>query len=74
MIRLIAIDMDGTILSPDHSISPKNKQAILAAQSQGIEVVIATGRSFPEAYTPISSEGLTLPYICLNGADVRDSS
>ena len=66
--------MDGTILSPDHSISPKNKQAILAAQSQGIEVVIATGRSFPEAYAPISSEGLTLPYICLNGADVRDSS
>ena len=50
MIRLIAIDMDGTILSPDHSISTKNKEAILEAQSNGIEVVIATGRSFSEAY------------------------
>lgn len=74
MIRLIAIDMDGTILSPDHSISTKNKQAILAAQSNGIEVVIATGRSFSEAIGPVRSAGLNLPYICLNGAEVRDES
>lgn len=64
--------MDGTILSPDHSISTKNKQAILAAQSNGIEVVIATGRSFSEAFGPVSDEGLNLSYICLNGAEVRD--
>lgn len=72
MIRLIAIDMDGTILSPDHTISQKNKKAILDAQSNGIEVMIATGRSFSEAFDPISSEGLNLSYICLNGADVRN--
>ena len=72
MIHLIAIDMDGTILSPDHSISTKNKQAILAAQSNGIEVVIATGRSFSEAFGPVRSGGLNLPYICLNGAEIRD--
>ncbi len=66
--------MDGTILSPDHSISTKNKQAILAAQSNGIEVVIATGRSFSEAIGPVRSAGLNLPYICLNGAEVRDES
>ncbi|KAA0965578.1 HAD family phosphatase [Sporosarcina sp. ANT_H38] len=72
MIQLIAIDMDGTILSPDHSISAKNKQAILAAQSNGIEVVIATGRSFSEAFGPVRDSGLNLSYICLNGAEVRD--
>ena len=33
-------------LSPDHSISIKNKEAIWEAQKNGIEVVIATGRSF----------------------------
>ena len=66
--------MDGTILSPDHSISAKNKQAILNAQSQGIEVLIATGRSFSEAIEPIRGEGINLPYICLNGAEVRDAS
>jgi len=73
MIRLIAIDMDGTILSPDHSISTRNKQAILAAQSNGIEVVIATGRGFSEAYGPVRDSGLNLSYICLNGAEIRDA-
>ena len=72
MVRLIAIDMDGTILSPDHTVSTKNKEAILEAQANGIEVVIATGRNFPEAYYPISNEGLTVPFICLNGAEVRN--
>ena len=72
MIRLIAIDMDGTILSPDHTVSKKNKKTILEAQSNGIEIVIATGRSFSEAFDPISNEGLNLAYICLNGADVRN--
>ncbi len=73
MIRLIAIDMDGTILSPDHSISTKNKEMILQAQSKGIEVLIATGRGFSEAIKPLQNEGLKVPYICLNGAEVRDA-
>lgn len=64
--------MDGTILSPDHSISTKNKEAIWEAQNNGIEVVIATGRSFPEAFDPINEAGLNVPYICINGAEVRD--
>lgn len=72
-MRLIAIDMDGTILSPDHSVSTRNKQAVLQAQESGIEVLIATGRSFSEAYLPISESGLTTDYICLNGSEVRDS-
>lgn len=46
MIKLISIDLDGTLLSPDGLISKRNKEAILKAQSQGIEVVIATGRSY----------------------------
>ncbi len=74
MIKLIAIDMDGTILSPELTISEKNKQAILAAQSSGIEVVIATGRSYIEAFDPVQDAGLDLAYICLNGAEVRDQS
>ena len=53
MVQLIAIDMDGTLLSPDHTISKKNKEAILEAQSRGIEVVVATGRSYSEAYYPV---------------------
>lgn len=73
MIRLIAIDMDGTLLSPDHTISEINKQAILDAQAKGIEVVIATGRAYQEALEPVQREGLDLALICLNGAEVRDN-
>jgi hydroxymethylpyrimidine pyrophosphatase-like HAD family hydrolase len=42
--RLIAVDMDGTLLSDDGRVSPRNLSALLAAEAAGIEVVVATGR------------------------------
>ena len=51
MIKLIATDMDGTLLNAAHEISEENQQAIRYAQEQGITVVIATGRAFYEANT-----------------------
>ena len=74
MINLIATDMDGTLLNAAHEISEENIQAIKYAQSQGITVVIATGRAFYEANAPINQTDLKVPYICLNGAEVRDES
>lgn len=74
MINLIATDMDGTLLNAAHEISEDNIQAIKYAQSQGITVVIATGRAFYEANAPINQTDLKVPYICLNGAEVRDES
>lgn len=74
MIKLIATDMDGTLLNAAHEISQENIDAIKYAQSQGITVVIATGRAFYEASTPIEDTDLVVPYICLNGAEVRDES
>src|SRR5699024_7568370 len=55
-----------------HKVTEKNKQAILNAQRNGIEVVIATGRGYPEAKNPVLQAQLNLAYICLNGAEVRD--
>lgn len=72
MIKLIATDMDGTLLNAAHEISNENYEAIKYAQSKGITVVIATGRAFYEANGPIAPTDLTLPYICLNGAELRD--
>lgn len=66
--------MDGTLLNAAHEISEENIQAIKYAQSQGITVVIATGRAFYEANAPINQTDLKVPYICLNGAEVRDES
>lgn len=66
--------MDGTLLNAAHEISEENIKAIKYAQSQGITVVIATGRAFYEANSPVNQTDLKLPYICLNGAEVRDES
>ncbi|MCS4486572.1 Cof-type HAD-IIB family hydrolase [Staphylococcus americanisciuri] len=74
MIKLIATDMDGTLLNASHEITPENIEAIQYAQSKGVTVVIATGRAFYEASTPVTTAGLKVPYICLNGAEVRDES
>lgn len=74
MVRLIATDMDGTLLNSSHEISKENIEAIKAAQAKGITVAIATGRAFYEARTPVAPTGLKVPYICLNGAEVRDES
>ncbi len=74
MIKLIATDMDGTLLNAAHEISQPNIDAIKYAQEQGITVVIATGRAFYEAQAPVADTDLTVPYICLNGAEVRDET
>lgn len=66
--------MDGTLLNAAHEISEENIKAIKYVQSQGITVVIATGRAFYEANSPVNQTDLKLPYICLNGAEVRDES
>ncbi|WP_192458549.1 sugar-phosphatase [Musicola keenii] len=45
-IKLIAIDMDGTLLTPQNQISPAVKHAITAAREKGVYVALATGRPF----------------------------
>ncbi|UOB20399.1 Cof-type HAD-IIB family hydrolase [Macrococcus armenti] len=72
MVKLIATDMDGTLLNSAHEVSEENIKAIQYAQSKGVTVAIATGRAFYEANTPVKPTGLKMPFICLNGAEVRD--
>lgn len=43
-VKLIAIDLDGTLLDSNHLISEKNRQAIEAAQKKDIQIVLCTGR------------------------------
>ncbi|MGG1629289.1 Cof-type HAD-IIB family hydrolase [Rossellomorea sp. NRS-1567] len=72
MITCIATDMDGTLLNENQEISEANKQAILDAQRQGIEVIVATGRSYEEARFVIKDAGISCDIICANGAEVRN--
>ena len=73
-VRLVAIDMDGTLLQTfDRRVSPRSAQALKAAQQAGIIVAIATGRR--TAYTAPLLDGLGLradtPLITSNGAVTR---
>jgi Cof subfamily protein (haloacid dehalogenase superfamily) len=68
--RLIALDMDGTLLNRSGQISKENKVAILEAMEKGIKVVIATGRSFKDAKRVLDQAELVLPIIGVNGASI----
>lgn len=76
-IKLIAIDMDGTLLLPDHSVSPAVKDAIAQARSQGIRVVITTGRPFAGVADYLKTLGMVEEHdycITYNGALVQKAS
>ena len=72
MIKLIASDMDGTLLNEKMEVSDRNIQAIKDAQNTGIEFLIATGRGLSEA-EPFLRNQVHPGYITLNGAEVFDN-
>ena len=72
-IRLIAIDIDGTLLDSKFKVPEANRRAIAKAVSLGIEVALVTGRRFDFA-RPIAEEvGSPLTMIVNNGALVKSS-
>ncbi len=73
-IKLIAIDMDGTLLLPDHTISPAVKNAIAAAREKGVNVVLTTGRPYAGVHSYLKELHMEQPgdyCITYNGALVQ---
>ena len=68
-IRMIVTDLDGTLLQPDKSVSERTVRAVQAAQSAGVLVVPATGRSMHEV-PRVLPEVLHDLTVCSNGAVV----
>jgi HAD superfamily hydrolase (TIGR01484 family) len=58
LVRMVTIDMDGTLLGPDGHVSSRNIDALLAAEKAGIEVVVATGRRHCYAMRQLRGLGL----------------
>jgi len=68
MIKLLALDLDGTLLNSRGKISDENKLAIRKAEEKGVLVTIATGRRFRDA-RPVALEiGFNAPIVTHNGA------
>lgn len=72
MIRLLALDLDGTLMNDDMVIkSARVRRAIAAAQAQGVVVTLATGRML-DATLPFARElDITAPLICYQGALIQ---
>jgi HAD superfamily hydrolase (TIGR01484 family) len=67
-IRLVALDLDGTLLDSRGELSGRNRAAIDAARARGVGVTLVTGRRFRDA-RPLALElGLDAPVIAHNGA------
>ncbi len=71
-IRLLALDLDGTLLRSDSSIDPRDLSAVRAASERGVSVVLATSRWPALSSQTAALLGLHAPQICHNGAEVLD--
>lgn len=74
-VRLVALDLDDTLLSPDLTISDRNAAAVRATLDAGVYAILASGRTI-ESMLPyaerLGMRGRGLPMICANGSEVRD--
>jgi Cof subfamily protein (haloacid dehalogenase superfamily) len=68
MIKLLALDLDGTLLNSRGEISVANREAIRRAEERGVLVTIATGRRFRDARPVALDLALNAPVISHNGA------
>ena len=69
-IDLVALDLDGTLLTRDEFVSPRNRKAIAAALAAGIRVVLVTGRGVDTPIRVSKDLGLNLPVICCHHVPV----
>ena len=71
-VRLLALDLDGTLLGSDRIIRPRVRSAVAEAIESGVIVTIATGRMYRSTLPFATSLGIVAPIICYQGAYVRD--
>ncbi len=71
-IRLLAIDLDGTLVNDRLEIDPRDAAAVRAAVQAGVHVVLATGRMFRSSLPYAEALGLKGPIINYQGAVVRE--
>jgi len=70
--KLIAIDLDGTVINKGGAIIPSAKEAIGRALARGTKVTLATGRMYQPSNRFAQELGLSTPLICYQGALIRE--
>jgi Cof subfamily protein (haloacid dehalogenase superfamily) len=72
MYRLVAFDLDNTLIGPDLVFSPRVRAAVARAQAQGVFVTIATGRGLWPTTQLAAELGVKTPIICFQGGLIYD--
>ncbi|WP_130834452.1 pyridoxal phosphatase [[Erwinia] mediterraneensis] len=70
--RVIALDLDGTLLTPGKTILPESLAALARAQQAGVKVIIVTGRHHCAIHPFYQALQLDTPAICCNGSYLYD--
>ncbi len=70
-IKLVAIDLDDTLLNTSLAVSPRTQAAIAQAVAQGVTVTVATGRMYTSALPYAKQLQLDVPLITYNGGLIR---
>lgn len=71
--RLLALDLDGTLLDQRMTITPAVRAAAKAASERGVTITIATGRTFRATMPYVQALGVSGPVICYQGGAIFDS-
>ena len=72
MIKVIAADMDGTLLGSDHLVSKTTEKAVIEGCNKGLRFMVVTGRNFVSALQALELTKIKCDYIVSSGAQIRD--
>jgi Cof subfamily protein (haloacid dehalogenase superfamily) len=72
VIRLVALDLDGTLLGPDSKVSETDAAAVIAARDRGVHIVLCTARWHGVAVRTARRLELHAPIISHNGAQIQE--
>ncbi len=72
MLQLIALDLDGTVLTSDVSILPSTREAVAYARDKGVKVIVCTGRIVGEAAAFAKEIGASSLLVSAGGAAISD--
>jgi len=71
-IKLVVLDIDGTLLNAQGVIPPANLEAIEKAKGQNVNIILATARKYNSTLLIAEMLSLGMPMICQNGASIRE--
>ncbi len=72
MFRLLAIDVDGTLMNSRDQLTPATRAALARAAAGGVRIVLATGRRYSHALPLVAPLGIDVPLVTASGALVKD--